>query len=406
MRDARCVAIASDDRPSARRRSVLAQTLDLATFSVMVARARRQRRGESDRRPEPVRCRSACRRSSWSSSSSSTLVAALALAAAGHAATAELWAMVGGLPLAVAIAAGLIGGITNAATYLALTVGHGGRVDQNTCSNRVDIRVDFEPCPRISSSCAARANTTSRTSRRVPARPARRHHRPVADRGKSQPRLRHDLRRGPAALRREPERLRPPVPRPDGEAGRRPDRRPVAGHLDRPEGRVAQPALDGRDGHRDLRPPAAAVRADRHPALPQRPRRSSARPSSRSSTRCWPCRRAPGCSSSAPLIKDRKTEGDRIFDGARRQGFVRVRVDGETVRHRGRTQARQVQAPLDRGRRRPLHRPPRRGARGRDARAGRPADRPRDRARSSRTRMPAGWPIRSRRRSGSARASC
>ena len=31
----------------------------------------------------------------------------------------------------------------------------------------------------------------------------------------------------------------------------------------------------------------------------------------------------------APLIKDRKTEGDRIIDGARRQGFVRVRVDGE-----------------------------------------------------------------------------
>src|SRR5919109_495671 len=30
-----------------------------------------------------------------------------------------------------------------------------------------------------------------------------------------------------------------------------------------------------------------------------------------------------------PLVKDRKTEGDRIFDAARRQGFVRVRVDGE-----------------------------------------------------------------------------
>jgi excinuclease ABC subunit A len=30
-----------------------------------------------------------------------------------------------------------------------------------------------------------------------------------------------------------------------------------------------------------------------------------------------------------PLIKDRKTEGDRVFDGARRQGYVRVRVDGE-----------------------------------------------------------------------------
>src|SRR6187401_495198 len=31
-----------------------------------------------------------------------------------------------------------------------------------------------------------------------------------------------------------------------------------------------------------------------------------------------------------PLIKDRKTEGDRIFEAAKKQGFVRVRVDGET----------------------------------------------------------------------------
>jgi len=30
-----------------------------------------------------------------------------------------------------------------------------------------------------------------------------------------------------------------------------------------------------------------------------------------------------------PLIRDRKTEGDRIIEAARRQGFVRVRVDGE-----------------------------------------------------------------------------
>ncbi|HTG42273.1 MAG TPA: excinuclease ABC subunit UvrA, partial [Methylomirabilota bacterium] len=30
-----------------------------------------------------------------------------------------------------------------------------------------------------------------------------------------------------------------------------------------------------------------------------------------------------------PLIKDRKTEGDRLIEGVRRQGFVRVRVDGE-----------------------------------------------------------------------------
>src|SRR6266487_2763555 len=32
-----------------------------------------------------------------------------------------------------------------------------------------------------------------------------------------------------------------------------------------------------------------------------------------------------------PLIKDRKTEGDRIFEAAAKQGFVRVRVDGEIV---------------------------------------------------------------------------
>jgi excinuclease ABC subunit A len=30
-----------------------------------------------------------------------------------------------------------------------------------------------------------------------------------------------------------------------------------------------------------------------------------------------------------PLIKDRKTEGDRVIDAARRQGFMRVRVDGK-----------------------------------------------------------------------------
>jgi excinuclease ABC subunit A len=32
-----------------------------------------------------------------------------------------------------------------------------------------------------------------------------------------------------------------------------------------------------------------------------------------------------------PLIKDRKTEGDRVFEAAAKQGFVRVRVDGEVM---------------------------------------------------------------------------
>jgi hypothetical protein len=94
----------------------LAQTLDLATFSVMVARHGVGAEAnpivvdlfDSFGMPAVVIVKLVL----------ITLVAALALAASGKG-SRRLWAMVGGLPLAVAIAAGLIGGITNAATYLA-----------------------------------------------------------------------------------------------------------------------------------------------------------------------------------------------------------------------------------------------------------------------------------------------
>ena len=56
---------------------------------------------------------------------------------------------------------------------------------------------------------------------------------------------------------------------PDGQARRRLHRGPVAGDLDRPEVGVAQPALDGRHDHRDLRLPAAALRPHRRAALPR-----------------------------------------------------------------------------------------------------------------------------------------
>src|SRR5918999_60396 len=42
----------------------------------------------------------------------------------------------------------------------------------------------------------------------------------------------------------------------------------LAGDLDRPEDDLAQPALDGRDGHGDLRLPATSLRARRPSALP------------------------------------------------------------------------------------------------------------------------------------------
>ena len=68
---------------------------------------------------------------------------------------------------------------------------------------------------------------------------------------------------GPAPLCREPVRLRAAISGNDAEAGRRPDRRPVAGHFHRAENHLAQSALDGRHRHRDLRLHAAVVGARR-----------------------------------------------------------------------------------------------------------------------------------------------
>ena len=93
------------------------------------------------------------------------------------------------------------------------------------------------------------------------------HHRALRLR-EVEPCLRHDLRRGAAPVRRVALGLCPPVPPDDGEAGRRLDRRPQPGDLDRPEDHVAEPALDRRHGHRDLRLPAPALCAGGAAALP------------------------------------------------------------------------------------------------------------------------------------------
>ncbi len=136
-------------------------------------------------------------------------------------------------------------------------------------------------CPRCS-----RAQPQERVARPAPRRPDRLHR--AVRLGQVLARLRHDLRRGPAALRRVALGLRPAVPRPDGQAGRRLHRGPVPGRLDRPEVDLAEPALDRRHDHRGLRLPAAAVRPDRPPALPRV--RAADRPAdrrSRSSTGSW-----------------------------------------------------------------------------------------------------------------------
>ena len=108
----------------------------------------------------------------------------------------------------------------------------------------------------------------------------------------------------------------------------------------------------------------------------------------------------------APLVRDRKTEGDRIFDQIRRQGFVRVRVDGvlldlsETValdKYKRHT----IEAVVDRF----VVRRPEVPA-GADVRStttvGRSTPR---RASRCATRTPPAWPTRSRRPFVSARAS-
>ena len=66
-----------------------------------------------------------------------------------------------------------------------------------------------------------------------------------------------------------------------------------------------------------------------HPHCPNAAARSSARRSSQIVDQVLALPEGTRLLVLGPLIKDRKTEGDRVFEGARKQGFVRVRVDGE-----------------------------------------------------------------------------
>ncbi len=190
---------------------------------------------------------------------------------------------------------------------------------------------------------------------RAAARPADRLHRPLGL-GEVLARVRHHLRRGPAPLRRVALVLRPAVPRPDGQARRRLHRGPLAGDLDRPEVRLAQPALDGRHGHRGLRLPAPALRPDRAAALPElRPPRRPARRPSRSSTGSWSCPRGPGSTSSRRWCGAARGSTSALLEELARQGFARVRVDGVILElaDRRAADARPLRAAHDRGRGRP-----------------------------------------------------
>ena len=125
--------------------------------------------------------------------------------------------------------------------------------------------------------------------------------------------------------------VRPPVPRPDGQAGRRLHRGPVAGHLHRPEVGLPEPALHGRHHHRGLRLPAPPVGPHRPAPLP-RARRAAGAPEPAADRR--PPGGAPGRD---PLPgaragrAGRKGEYETLLEDLSAQGFVRARIDGDTV---------------------------------------------------------------------------
>ena len=136
------------------------------------------------------------------------------------------------------------------------------------CRFSLGWRVDAPPHPAADDQRPRRPRAQPQEhQRRAAARQADRVHRALRL-GQVEPGVRHDLRRGPAPLRRVAVVVRPPVPRADGQARRRRHRGPVAGDLDRPEVGQPQPPLDRRHDHRDLRLPAPALRPHRHPALP------------------------------------------------------------------------------------------------------------------------------------------
>ena len=112
-----------------------------------------------------------------------------------------------------------------------------------------------------------------------PARQAGRLHRPVGL-GQVVARVRHDLRRGAAPLRRVAVGVRAPVPRADGEARRRLHRGAVAGDLDRPEGH--RRATRARPSARSPRSTTTCACCSRASAMPHCP---NARQSDRRSRR-------------------------------------------------------------------------------------------------------------------------
>ena len=141
----------------------------------------------------------------------------------------------------------------------------------------------------------------------------------------------HDLRRGPAALRRIAVELRPAVPRPGAEAEGRARHRPVAGHQHRAEDDEQEPALDRRHRHRDLRLPAHPLRPARPAALPDVRHPDRHADGRRDHRQDAVTARGDEALPAWPRSSGKGQEKyDTLWDEIRRAGFVRMRVDGKS----------------------------------------------------------------------------
>ena len=143
-------------------------------------------------------------------------------------------------------------------------------------------------------------------------------------------RLRHDLRRGAAPLRRVALGLRPPVPRADGEARLR-----RASRASRRRSRSSRRAPGGTRARPSARSPrspttcACSSRASAPVLLRSAAGRSRRRRCSRSSTACSRCPRRRASSSTRRSCATGRASTASELDELRRGGFVRVRIDGE-----------------------------------------------------------------------------
>ena len=188
----------------------------------------------------------------------------------------------------------------------------------------------------------ARVHNLKNISVEIPRDQPRRRHRALGL-GQVEPGVRHDLRRGAAALHGVAVELRQAVRRAGGQAGRRLRLRPVAGDLHRAEDDRQQPALDRRhdDRHRQL--PEPALRHHRRAALPAHAAsRRRAASSSQILEAILSLPEGAEIELRAPVFKVYGEELDFVFTEVRKKGCRRLIVDGKPVDMADEVDARRV----------------------------------------------------------------